>query len=84
MEAGRAIARQQGNSEFFIVGGAVLYEAALPHVERLYLTEVDAAPEGDAFFPALASDGWQELSREHHAADDRNDHAFDIVMLERA
>ena len=38
--------------EFFIIGGGQLYAAALPHCQKLYLTEVQAAdPAADTFFP---------------------------------
>lgn len=83
LAAGRAIAIQQDNPEVFLIGGAALYAAALAQIERIYLTEVDAAPEGDAHFPELTPEDWAELSRTSHPADERNDHAFDIVVLER-
>ena len=37
--------------EVFVIGGASIYEAALPYATNLYLTEVDAAKDADAFFP---------------------------------
>ncbi len=48
------IAKQQltGVEEIYIVGGAQLYKEALPYIDTLYLTLIDAeAPEADAFFP---------------------------------
>lgn len=84
LAVGRAIAAREGRDEFFVVGGGMLYEAALPLTERIYLTEVDAAPEGDAFFPEIDMDVWSVISSEAREADARNDHAFQIVVLERA
>lgn len=37
--------------EVFVIGGASIYEAALPYATNLYLTEVDAPADADAFFP---------------------------------
>jgi dihydrofolate reductase len=37
--------------EIFIIGGAQIYEQALPHADRLYLTLIDDSKEGDAFLP---------------------------------
>ena len=34
-----------------VAGGAEIYALALPQVQRIYLTEVHASPEGDAVFP---------------------------------
>ncbi len=40
-------------TELMVVGGAEIYALALPQADRLYLTEVDAEPEGDVRFPAF-------------------------------
>lgn len=80
LEAAYAVAQYDA----VVIGGAQLYEAALPSVERIYATEVQAEfPQADAFFPALAASEWQEASREHHPADDANRYAFDIVRYDR-
>ncbi len=48
----------------FIIGGAELYSHALPHAQRLELTEIDAVFEGDAHFPAYDRTQWREVRRE--------------------
>lgn len=73
-----------GAEEIMVIGGARLYAAALPLAERIYLTEVDAHPEGDTRFPALDAGDWFEAGREHRPADDDNASACDFVVLERA
>ncbi|MDX2007996.1 MAG: dihydrofolate reductase [Meiothermus sp.] len=72
----------QQDREIFVIGGADLYRQALGLAGRIYLTEVHAEVEGDAFFPDPGPD-WQEVSREHHPADLEHAHAFDWVVLER-
>ena len=52
-ETAEALAERMGASEVAVVGGAEVYALALPHALRLYLTQVHAAPEGDALFPVL-------------------------------
>lgn len=78
-----ALARCTPMEQIFVIGGASLFAEALPNADRLYITEVDAAPEGDSFFPALNSEMWQEESREHRAADEKNIYAMDFVILHR-
>ena len=73
-----ALACPQGEA-VWVIGGGELYAALLPRATRLYLTEVDAAPEGDTWFPALDPAQWQEVARTHHAADERHAAAFDFV-----
>ena len=52
------------DDEVFVVGGGELYEAALPHADRLLLTFVDQEPEGDTTFPDVDWDEWTERERE--------------------
>lgn len=45
--------RQAADEKVFIIGGAELYQQALPHTQTLYLTMIDQDFEGDAYFPAV-------------------------------
>jgi len=38
--------------EVFIIGGAQIYEQALPYADRLYLTLIDDTKEADTYFPS--------------------------------
>ena len=66
-----------------VIGGALIYAQALEKADRLYLTEVDAEPEADAFFPAIDRKEWREVARETHPACERNPYAYSFVVLER-
>ncbi len=83
LAAARAIAVREGAEDVFVIGGHAIYEIALPLTDRLYLTEVDAAPEGDAYFPSINSAEWSEAIIASHPAGERNDHAFTIVRMDR-
>lgn len=52
-----------GHGEIMIIGGGTIYAEALPLADKLYLTVVDDAPDGDAFFPELIASEWQEVQR---------------------
>ena len=68
----------------FIIGGAQIYELAMPQVEVLHLTRIHARwASADVFFPALDMSQWQEVSREHHGSDHRNAYEFDFITLKR-
>ena len=68
----------------FIIGGAQVYEQALPLVDVLHLTMIHARwASADAYFPTLDMNEWQEVSREHHDSDHRNAYEFDFVTLKR-
>ena len=70
----------------FVIGGARVYEEALnsPDITTVYATEVQAEFTGaDTFFPELNPDDWQEVTREHHPADEKNAYDFDFVEYQR-
>ena len=69
--------------EVIIMGGGQLYNMMLDQADRLYLTLIDADIEGDTHFPDWRSQNWQEVEREHHAADEKHQFAFDFVTLDR-
>lgn len=77
------IARDVGRREIMLIGGASLYELALPLAHRLYLTEVHTEVQGDAFFPSIVSSEWVEVSREEHVPDDKNPIACAFVIYDR-
>jgi dihydrofolate reductase len=64
--------------EAFIIGGAQIYEEALPLADRLIVTEIAQRFDCDAFFPALDMARWQEVSRQTHRS---SDGAFDYAFV---
>jgi dihydrofolate reductase len=50
--------------QVWIFGGGEIYRQAWPRTTALEITHVDAAPEGDAYFPEIDVAQWQEVSRE--------------------
>lgn len=68
----------------FIIGGAQIYEQALPVVDVLHLTLIHARwASADVYFPALDPNQWQEVEREHHTSDHRNAYEYDFITLRR-
>lgn len=59
-----AIARHADEAEVFVMGGAQIYTLAWPLAGRVLLTEVDLAPEGDAWMDLPDPAQWQETARE--------------------
>ena len=69
--------------EIMIIGGANLYQQALSRVNRLYLTRVDAAFEGDAWFPKINEDEWELSVVESHEPDDANAYPYRFETYDR-
>ncbi|WP_269618640.1 dihydrofolate reductase [Zhongshania sp. BJYM1] len=60
----RREALSRGLDEVFIIGGETIYRQALPEVDQMYVTEVDVELDGDAWFPEIELNEWEEVSRE--------------------
>jgi dihydrofolate reductase len=78
-----SIAHIDGVEEIMVIGGAQLYAHALPKVQRMYLTLVDAEVDGDAFFAEFDPSEWREVSREDHAPVEPNPYPYSFIVLER-
>lgn len=69
--------------EVFVIGGAEIYQQALPYAHRLYITEIHTELEGDTFFPTWHPAEWVEISRKPHPVDARHVFDFDFVIYQR-
>ncbi len=83
VQIARDQARDDGVDEICVIGGAALFALALPRARRIYLSEVDAEPEGDAHFPEFDETEWREVSRVAHPVRDGDDFGFTFRVLER-
>jgi dihydrofolate reductase len=68
------------HSDIWVIGGAQIYEQALPLASKAIVTEIDADFAGDTFAPKLGSE-WIETARESHTATNGLRYAF--VTFER-
>ena len=67
--------------QVFIIGGAQIYQQALPFVDRIVATEIQADIEGDAVFEPLDQAVWLETSRLPQPPE--NGLAYDLVEYHR-
>src|SRR5262245_15985624 len=64
------LARERGESEVFICGGAEIYAQSIEIADRMYLTFVDADVAADTFFPAVDEREWSERESSYQPADE--------------
>lgn len=68
------------DENIFIIGGASLYNEAMPLADRLCITEInDDQKEADVFFPVIDMNIWKEASRENHTTDEKHDYEYSFV-----
>lgn len=83
IDAALAYAKSEGEEEVFILGGGKIYEQTKELWDRLYLTEVDAAPQGDTLFPKVDHSLYNTIFEEAHQPDEKHAHAFTFKIMER-
>ncbi|GAB5539542.1 MAG: dihydrofolate reductase [Salibacteraceae bacterium] len=52
-------AKSEGESEVFIIGGGEIYRQSLSLADKMYLTHVEANPDGDTYFPEFNRADWK-------------------------
>jgi dihydrofolate reductase len=78
------VAKNAGESDLMIIGGAQIYNQALPLAHNLYITQVHAAfTDADVFFPKWNEEKWEVVSVEKFTADEKHLFAFDFLKFER-
>lgn len=83
LELSEQLTELDDNAEVMIVGGAQIYAQTLPLAQRLYLTEVHAVVDGDAWFPAVNQAEWRLVAREDHPAAGNNPYSYSFLILEK-
>ena len=79
----RSDAAKRGVDEIMVIGGSDIFAATIPMADRLEITHVQAAPEGDAYFPEIDPEVWQEVSREDYPAGPDDDAGFTVATYTR-
>lgn len=77
------VAKETDAKEVMVIGGGEIYRTLFDKASRIYLTRVEAEPEGDTFFPSLHSEEWYLVSQQNHEADDKNAYNYSFQIWER-
>lgn len=82
-DADAALAAAGDAEEVMIIGGAEIYRLFLPRADRLYLTWVHAAIDGDTWFPTFHETDWQVVDERQQAPDDNTPYPLHFQTLDR-
>ena len=83
LAAARGLAAASGADAVCVIGGAQVYEAAMPDADVIYLTRIEAAVEGDTTL-TLDPEGWRVTPVRRIAPGSKDDHPARIERWERA
>ncbi|ARI77311.1 dihydrofolate reductase [Halobacillus mangrovi] len=75
--------KNQPDKEWFVIGGSVLFEKMLPYADRMYLTYIDHAFEGDTHFPEYDESEWKLISETKGKMDDKNPYDYYFRTYDR-
>ena len=76
-------AKETDCKEVFVIGGGEIYQQSMAIADKIYLTRVHMAAEGDAFFPVIDEDQWRLTSNLDFPVDDKHAYAYSFQVWER-
>jgi dihydrofolate reductase len=77
------LAKNEGETEVFIIGGGEIYTQTLSIYDKIILTEVEIDAEGDVFFPKIDASDWKMAFEEKHEKDEKNEWNYTFKIFER-
>lgn len=83
VEIARERARARGADEIMVVGGAEIYAAMAGRADRIVLTEVDLAPDGDATFPTPDPAVWRRVSVDAPGRGPADEAGYEVHVYQR-
>ncbi len=69
--------------EYFVIGGAQIFELLFPYTDRMYLTIIHADFEGDTFFPEYDELDWEVKYKSEGVVDENNRYPHTFFVLDR-
>ena len=79
-----ALTQCRNEEEIYIIGGASVYQEAMPLADKLCVTHIDDTPkQADAFFPEIDSSIWKETNKESHSTDEKHQYPYCFVDYQR-
>lgn len=69
-------------NEVMIIGGADVYQQALPLASRIYLTIIEHTFDADRFFPTIDKTHWQCIEEIARVADEKNPYSIRFCCFE--
>lgn len=75
--------KEEPNKEWFIIGGEEIYKQMLPYADKMYMTYIDHAFEGDTHFPSWNESEWKMISKVKGEKDEKNPYDYYFIQYNR-
>ena len=83
LDKAREIAESDGVDEIMIIGGGQLYAQLMARADRLYISHVDLAPEGDVRFPEITPEDWAVVDLPEVVPSAKDEASYRVKVYER-
>ncbi|OFY97300.1 MAG: diacylglycerol kinase [Bacteroidetes bacterium RIFCSPLOWO2_12_FULL_31_6] len=85
LEDAIAYAKNNNETEVFIIGGGQIYQEALAKklIDKMYITHVKQSFEGDTFFPKITNSEWKKIKETTYSADDKHLYSYSFAVYEK-
>jgi dihydrofolate reductase len=85
IEEGIAFARNNNETEVFIIGGGQIYKEALEKklIDKMYITHVKNSFDGDTFFPEINELEWRKIQETNYPVDEKHPHSYTFSVYEK-
>ncbi len=77
------LVKEMDVKEPMVIGGGEIYRLAFEKARRIYITRVEATPEGDTSFPAIDPAKWKLVSQKNHEADEKHAYNYSFQVWDR-
>jgi len=74
----------KNENDIFIIGGAQIFEQALPLADSIYLTVIEHNFYADTFFPTIDKENWKEVTICIHKPDEKNIYSYKFIKYNKA
>jgi len=75
--------RKNPDEEYFVIGGGKIFTQIMPYADRMYITWIDEAFEGDIYFPDFSEADWHLTSEEKGEKDEKNPYDYYFLQYDR-
>ena len=69
--------------ENFVIGGAIIYRQLMTKVDKMYITRIHEKFEGDAYFPVINEEEWNETEKIQGIKDEKNTYDYEFLTYVR-
>lgn len=73
----------ESEEEAFVIGGAMIYGLLMPHVTKMYITQINQNFEGNIIFPKFDTEKWEVIDREEGIKDENNKFDYEYITYKK-